>query len=106
MYKNFQCLARHAPGLPDSLKKDILGAKHSEEALRSAEKALFRNAKIKNHVGTTQAIDLVRGGVKVNALPERAYAVVNHRIAVERRENHQVSLGRIDLERLVLWLLR
>lgn len=30
---------------------------------------------------TTQAIDLVWGGVKVNALPERATGVVDHRIA-------------------------
>ncbi|TBU60963.1 hypothetical protein BD310DRAFT_921838 [Dichomitus squalens] len=30
---------------------------------------------------TTQAVDLVSGGVKVNALPELAAAVVNHRIA-------------------------
>ncbi|KAK7466413.1 hypothetical protein VKT23_005135 [Stygiomarasmius scandens] len=30
---------------------------------------------------TTQAIDLVEGGVKVNALPEKASVVINHRIA-------------------------
>ncbi|KAJ2977815.1 hypothetical protein NUW54_g11373 [Trametes sanguinea] len=30
---------------------------------------------------TTQAVDLVQGGVKVNALPEKVSAVVNHRIA-------------------------
>ncbi len=35
-------------------------------------------------VGTTQAITLISGGVKSNALPERASAVVNHRIAVVR----------------------
>jgi len=34
-------------------------------------------------VGTTQAIDLINGGVKVNALPESAEAVVNHRIATD-----------------------
>jgi hypothetical protein len=30
---------------------------------------------------TTQAIDIVRGGIKVNALPESVFAYVNHRIA-------------------------
>lgn len=84
VYKNFQCLARHAPDLPESLRRDIIDAEHSEKALRSAEKELFKSATIKNLVGTTQAIDLVHGGVKVNALPERAYAVINHRISVER----------------------
>jgi Gly-Xaa carboxypeptidase len=34
---------------------------------------------------TSQATDLVSGGVKINALPEKVYAVVNHRIAVESR---------------------
>ena len=34
-------------------------------------------------VGTTQASDLVRGGVKANALLESAWAIVNHRIATD-----------------------
>lgn len=33
------------------------------------------------YAGTTQAVDIIHGGVKSNALPERAYAIVNHRIA-------------------------
>ncbi len=37
-------------------------------------------AQAKALLGTTQAVDLVVGGVKVNALPERVEAVVNHRI--------------------------
>lgn len=32
---------------------------------------------------TSQATDLISGGVKINALPEKVSAVVNHRIAVE-----------------------
>ena len=31
---------------------------------------------------TTQAVDLISGGVKINALPEQASAVINHRIEV------------------------
>ena len=86
IYKNYQCVARYAPDLPNLLRRDIIGAEHSEKALQSAERELFKNATIKNLVGTTQAIDIVHGGVKVNALPERAYAIVNHRISVERRD--------------------
>lgn len=84
LYKNFQCLAGYAPDILDSLGRNVIAAEHSDKALLSVEKELFRNDEIKNLLGTTQAIDLVRGGVKVNALPERAYAVVNHRISVER----------------------
>ncbi|KAJ7309411.1 hypothetical protein DFH08DRAFT_974663 [Mycena albidolilacea] len=32
---------------------------------------------------TTQAVDIVRGGVKVDALPEEAHAIVNHRVATD-----------------------
>ncbi|KAF9240733.1 hypothetical protein BU15DRAFT_73956 [Melanogaster broomeanus] len=82
-YKTVQCMARHAPDLPASLKKDIFLAEYSDKALRSAEKQLFQNQMLKSLIGTTQAIDIVQGGVKVNALPERAFAVVNHRISTE-----------------------
>ncbi|KAJ7745228.1 hypothetical protein DFH07DRAFT_924789 [Mycena maculata] len=34
-------------------------------------------------LSTTQAVDIVGGGVKVNALPEEAHAIVNHRVSVD-----------------------
>jgi Gly-Xaa carboxypeptidase len=77
-------LARHAPDLPATLRKDIIHAEHSDKALRSVEKQLFQDPTFKNLVGTTQAIDIIQGGVKANALPELAFAVVNHRVSIER----------------------
>lgn len=38
----------------------------------------------KAETGTTQAVDMIGGGVKTNALPESAWAVVNHRIGESR----------------------
>ena len=32
----------------------------------------------------TQAIDMIQGGVKANALPEQVWVVINHRISTER----------------------
>lgn len=81
-YKFAQCLV-HTPDLPASLRRDIIHAEHNDLALRRAEQELFKNPMFKNLVGTTQAIDLVHGGVKVNALPEQAWAVVNHRISTQ-----------------------
>lgn len=78
-----QCLV-HAPELPGSLRRDIIRAEHNDGALRRVERELFKNPKFKSLVGTTQAIDLIQGGVKVNALPEQAWAVVNHRISTQR----------------------
>ncbi len=84
MYLKSQCLAAYAPGLPRSLRKSLADAARSDKALRKAEEALFADPKFKALVGTTQAIDLVQGGVKTNALPESAWAVVNHRVATDR----------------------
>ncbi|KAG2113088.1 uncharacterized protein F5147DRAFT_682674 [Suillus discolor] len=82
-YRNAQCMAQHAPGVSSSLKEHMLHAEHSDEALRAAEEELFKTRAFMSLVGTTQAIDLVDGGVKVNALPEQAWAIVNHRISTE-----------------------
>ncbi|OAX43947.1 carboxypeptidase S [Rhizopogon vinicolor AM-OR11-026] len=82
-YKSAQCMAQHAPGVSPSLKKHLLLAEHCDKALRAAEQELFMNRAFMSLVGTTQAIDIVEGGVKVNALPEQAWAIVNHRISTE-----------------------
>jgi Gly-Xaa carboxypeptidase len=82
-YRNAQCMAQHAPGVSPSLKEHMLRAEHCDEALRAAEQELFENRAFMSLVGTTQAIDLVDGGMKVNALPEQAWAIVNHRISTE-----------------------
>lgn len=82
-YRNAQCMAQHAPGISSSLKEHMLRAEHCDGALRAAEQELFKNRAFMSLVGTTQAIDIVYGGVKVNALPEQAWAIVNHRISTE-----------------------
>ena len=47
---------------------------------------------------TTQAVDLISGGVKINALPEQASAVINHRI--------EVTASTADVRRHILRTLR
>ncbi|KIK13509.1 hypothetical protein PISMIDRAFT_17926 [Pisolithus microcarpus 441] len=84
-YRTVQCLAAHAPNMPDGLRRNILASAYSDKVLRAAEDVLFTNSPVfKSLVGTTQAIDIIQGGVKVNALPEQAWAVINHRISMER----------------------
>lgn len=83
IYQQAQCLA-HAPDLPKSVRRAIRKSAKSDKALKEVEKALIADNKFKSLVGTTQAIDLIGGGVKTNALPESAWAVVNHRIATDR----------------------
>ena len=84
MYGVAQCLAAYAPDIPTPLRKAIKDSVHSDHALQVAEDVLLQDKLMKSFVGTTQAIDLIQGGVKTNALPEQAWAVVNHRIATTR----------------------
>ncbi|KZT27873.1 Zn-dependent exopeptidase [Neolentinus lepideus HHB14362 ss-1] len=77
-----QCLAAYDPATPPGLRRLAARAVEDDRALEA-----FKDGLIKWHaiwdatLKTTQAADLVNGGVKVNALPETVEAVVNHRIA-------------------------
>lgn len=78
-----QCVALNSGDkLSKSLKKTILRAGFDKVANLELVKLLGQNKLTKYLVQTSQAIDLVRGGEKNNALPEDVTLVVNHRVAV------------------------
>ncbi|KAJ3731848.1 carboxypeptidase S [Lentinula guzmanii] len=80
-YETLQCYAGYGTTMPSDLRKAIVRSVYSKKALKRLGDILFENPANVALVGTTQAIDLIQGGVKSNALPEQAYAVVNHRIS-------------------------
>ncbi|RDB15819.1 Carboxypeptidase S [Hypsizygus marmoreus] len=82
LYSGLQCVSEHAKDVPADLRRIIKHSASSDKALHALEKEVLKNLIYRSLVGTTQAIDLIQGGVKANALPERAWAVVNHRISV------------------------
>ncbi|KAG6809472.1 hypothetical protein H0H92_016114 [Tricholoma furcatifolium] len=82
LYSTLQCVAEHAETLPEEYRRLIKGASASEESLKALEQEIIKNAAYASSVGTTQAIDVIQGGIKANALPEKAFAIVNHRISV------------------------
>ncbi|KAJ7150834.1 carboxypeptidase S [Mycena crocata] len=86
-----QCLAAHGPSVPAKLKDAILRAEKSKKALKKAEALLVEDKMFRALVGTTQAVDIISGGVKSNALPEQALAVVNHRIATQSSVNATIT---------------
>jgi Gly-Xaa carboxypeptidase len=77
-------VAQHAKNIPAKLRALVKASVYSDKALRRLEAELLKDPFYKALIGTTQAIDLVQGGVKANALPEEAWAVVNHRVATQR----------------------
>lgn len=79
-----QCLATHAGDQMDwRLRKSILRAGYDKVANMYVTKFLTSNKLTKFLVQTSQAMDIIRGGEKNNALPESVQLLTNHRIAIE-----------------------
>ncbi|KAJ7612708.1 hypothetical protein FB45DRAFT_939594 [Roridomyces roridus] len=73
------CLAEH--GTIDAALKKLL--QHERTWPAAAQWMAERNPGDAARLSTTQAVDIIGGGVKVNALPEEAHAIVNHRFGEE-----------------------
>ncbi|KAI0820831.1 carboxypeptidase S [Trametes gibbosa] len=98
-YNATQCAAVYAPEYPDRLRHLAHDAIHSDAALAELRDALVEEfPRFEAILRTTQAVDLIQGGVKVNALPEKVSAVVNHRIA----EHSSVSELKAHITNVVL----
>lgn len=64
IYKTVQCLAMHSKSVDSTLRKSIKESTTSDKALKKASEILAENIKMKSLISTTQAIDIVTGGVK------------------------------------------
>ena len=84
VFQELTCMAVYGPEMDHRLRRLILKSSSSGEALEELRNLLLEDPLLRSTIGTTQAIDLISGGVKANALPERAWALVNHRIASQR----------------------
>ncbi|KAJ7061191.1 hypothetical protein C8F01DRAFT_1057798 [Mycena amicta] len=88
------CKGEHDPTSLDPTLLRLLSHERTWPAAARwlAERSLTDAARL----STTQAVDIVGGGVKVNALPEEAHVVVNHRVSVDdsiaRLEERYISL--------------
>ncbi|KAJ6111962.1 hypothetical protein N7523_008023 [Penicillium sp. IBT 18751x] len=75
-----ECQARYSPSHVEPWLADKL-AEGDAKALGEAV-ASSRGPAVRYTLQTSQAADLIRGGVKTNALPEKISAVVNYRVAL------------------------
>jgi len=83
------CGAEHAPDFPSKLKR-LLSHRSRKSKARTCKaksdhlalEAAKAGPAIKYLMQTSQAVDVIGGGVKVNALPERTSAIINHRINI------------------------
>ncbi|RMZ30449.1 hypothetical protein D0859_05455 [Hortaea werneckii] len=81
-----QCSAEHAPKFPSKLKKLLdhrfPALQNSPEPDHLALEAAKLGRPIQYLMQTSQAVDVIKGGAKVNALPERTSVTINHRINI------------------------
>jgi Gly-Xaa carboxypeptidase len=82
-FKSVQCMTAYDESLPDEYRRLVAKAGTDDSALNQVANLLLAQYRdlFAARMGTTQAIDIIQGGVKVNALPEHVLAVVDHRIA-------------------------
>lgn len=78
-----QCGAAHGPEFPKKLKKLLPGGPRTCSKKGRLERELGALDPIAKYSFTTsQAVDVINGGVKANALPERTTFLINHRVNI------------------------
>ncbi|GAA5878662.1 hypothetical protein JCM16303_002161 [Sporobolomyces ruberrimus] len=86
VFNLLSCAAEHGH-LPSALERDIKhgssNGKKGDKARANAAREFVKLGKGPRYlVSTSQAIDIIRAGVKVNALPESVELVANYRVAI------------------------
>ncbi|KAK4205129.1 putative carboxypeptidase [Triangularia verruculosa] len=89
-YSQLQCGAGYSDSFPKKLKKLLaestfgkpINCHNRNKPDRLALEAAKQGPAIKYLMQTSQAVDVISGGIKNNALPERATVTVNHRINI------------------------
>lgn len=77
-----QCIATHSTGMGKLQKKTIFRAGFDKVANSQVIKALSKIPLTRYLIRTSQAIDVIHGGEKANALPEKVSMITNHRVAI------------------------
>lgn len=80
---HLQCMAVYDDELSSLVRKVILNADTNKFANKKIVESLSKQLLTKYMLKTSQAIDIIKGGEKNNALPEQVSLAVNHRISVD-----------------------
>ncbi|EEB08431.1 vacuolar carboxypeptidase [Schizosaccharomyces japonicus yFS275] len=75
-FASLQCFAKYSPKMHPKLRHLI-----KKGDVHRLSRVLSRSAMFRYFFTTSKAVDVIKGGVKANALPEQTVALVNHRIA-------------------------
>ena len=92
-FHQYVCLAENSIDIDQSLKKDILKSQFDETSNLNVRNFINKDRLTSYSIKTTQALDVIQGGVKVNALPEFVELKINSRVALE--ENITIAFKKI-----------
>ena len=97
-----QCGATHSPDFPKELRR-LLHSRTSSTCAAKPDDLALEAAKAgpatRYLMQTSQAVDIIEGGLKVNALPERASVIINHRINIgEQPQDVATKLSHLSKE--------
>lgn len=104
------CYAAFAPSLDPKTRRKWAAISSSSKERDALSREFSRDRRQKTYVSTTQAVDIIEGGVKVNALPEMVQVTTNYRInvdsSVEAVTDRFVQLAATVAEKYGLGLMR
>ncbi|VVT56785.1 uncharacterized protein SAPINGB_P005272 [Magnusiomyces paraingens] len=83
IYKFLQCTAAYSQEMAEDLRQAIQKCATDEKAMDTVFKVMGRLRATKYMIQTSQAIDIVAGGLKINALPEKVELMANYRIDLQ-----------------------
>lgn len=63
-YDTLVCMATHSRDVEEGLRQAILDSGTSDKALKMVQSKIFKDPEIRSLVGTSRAIDIIRGGTK------------------------------------------
>lgn len=78
-----QEVAKQTESFPKEITEDILRAGFDEASNKRALEYITKSPEFKYLVQTSQAVDIIHGGVKTNALPEFVQLSMNSRVSVD-----------------------
>ncbi|ODV73858.1 M20 family metallopeptidase [Cyberlindnera jadinii NRRL Y-1542] len=89
-FKYLQCIAQHTDEFTPEFKQKVFRSTWDPSAKKDVLDYADTVKELKYLVRTSQAVDIIHGGIKTNSLPELVTIDINHRISIESSVNETV----------------
>ncbi|VEU21135.1 DEKNAAC102032 [Brettanomyces naardenensis] len=83
LYHQLQCEAKRGPEMNSLLRESIKRIDENQASKDRVLDSLDANIASRYLASTSQAIDIIKGGLKINALPEKVTVKINHRVSYD-----------------------